>query len=538
MAGLKLAGSGVISELFTVLAWGTSPMPNIPSFMTDSDPVSASDSSGLPLLVRAWWQNRLKLVGVALGTLAVGALILVSVHFLSPGHREATLTFRLLFKGVEQGQYPNGMRFTPADIIAEPVLREVYQRKQSGLGGRSFDDFRTAFGVVPHNPALADFRRDFKPRLAAGGLSSVQRASLEDEYVSRRRALENVEYTLVMRLDGTVEDAGSLLEEVLAVWGEQSRSLGVFKFNRNVYSPNLLASLSSYDEDYLMLLDRLRITTDRILTNMEELGTIPGAALVRAGERGVSLGELELLMRDEVRYRMSLIEAQVYELGLYRSQVLSATYVSEQLVRLEREATEISSRAGAVERALATYSASRSRMGDGVAGAMDSGSGGNLMPQISEGFLDRVLGMANPEADIAFRQSLSRQVADFGRALANLESERRIYTRSQENLSKMESVSERARDRMDAAVERDIAQLIESLKRSLTELGLLHEEISRRDLEPDRIHSVIRPTSLRAVATTSPTRLGVVLFGTFAVVLGGTLVNLGWKAARPTFGSR
>lgn len=505
--------------------------------MTDSK--SSSSPPAKPCLADlfgAWWRARTKLIIITLAGVAVAAIVLFAAKTFSPSHREATLTFRLLFNGAEQGQYPNGMRFTPADLVSELVLHEVYRRHAPRLGGQSFDDFRTAFGVVPHNPALADFRRNFAPRLTAGGLSTVDRQRLEDEYESRRQALENAQFTLVYRPGDGLTDGVSeaVLADVLTVWSEQSRSLGVFKFNRNVYSPNLLRGLAAHHEDYPMLLDRLRITIYRIIENLEEISSIPGAPLVRAGDRNVSLGELEVLLRDDIRYRLSLIEAQVYELGLYRNRGLSDTYIREQLVRLDREATEIASRSAGLGQALANYSASRARPGDGTTVTMDSGSGGNVMPQISEGFLDRMLGLADPQVDVAFRQSLTRQSAELGRELANLESERQVYTRMQENLARVDAASGSQRERLDADVDREVAALTASLRRTLTELVAVHEAISRRDLEPRQIHEIIQPASLHTATTANLVRVGVGLAGIIAVTLGLALVSTGWPALRGT----
>jgi len=108
-----------------------------------------------------WWGERRRIILLALAGLVVGAGVVLAVIVMRPTQPISALTLRLLFYGVERGEYPNGIRFTPADIVATPVLDEVYHRDQLQKYVR-FDDFKNAWTVINNNPALDQLRREYE----------------------------------------------------------------------------------------------------------------------------------------------------------------------------------------------------------------------------------------------------------------------------------------------------------------------------------------------------------------------------------------
>lgn len=501
--------------------------------MAKSNPNSTPETfSGL---IGLWWSRR----GQLLKWLAVGAVVAVgamaAIYFLRPTQREGRIEVRLLFTGVEQGQYPNGTRFTLADIVAEPVLREVYKRHQLEKGV-TFEDFQNAFAVLHRNEALEDLRLDYAERLEDKGLSQVDRAKLEDEYESRRRALRNGDCTLVVKpaLDPWPSGiSAAVAADVLKVWEEQARQRGAFKFNLDIYSANIISDIAPYRDDYLVLLDRIRVTINRIVQNIDILDDVPGAPLVRAGPKNVSLGELKALLRDDLRYKLTLIESPVYGLGMYRNRALSEAYLEEQLFRLNRESGATKSKADAVEQALAAYAASGASAATGTA-ATTAGSaalaGSNaLIPQISESFLNRMLDLSSQQTDVTFRQDLARRVVSYRNQLAELESERQVYQNMQRLLESPNPGMEEQREAMQAWVGRQSDALLQTIEQALNDLGLLYEEVSRRSLEPRTVYTVTEPFYFARASAIGLGRVAVVI-GLLSVAYAALVVG---RVARP-----
>ena len=103
-------------------------------------------------ILHTWWRSRTRIVLLALTGLVAAVAVLLVVYVLRPSYQEASMPFRLLFTGVDKGLYPDGTEFSPADLVATPVLEKVYER--NGLTRYlPFDRFKSALAVIDNNPA-------------------------------------------------------------------------------------------------------------------------------------------------------------------------------------------------------------------------------------------------------------------------------------------------------------------------------------------------------------------------------------------------
>src|SRR4051794_34857392 len=71
----------------------------------------------------------LPIILLSLAAVAVGYLIVaLAIYIQTPSQRVTTMTFRLEFEGAERGEYPNGTKFSSAEIISTPVLLKTFNR--------------------------------------------------------------------------------------------------------------------------------------------------------------------------------------------------------------------------------------------------------------------------------------------------------------------------------------------------------------------------------------------------------------------------
>ncbi|HLA40093.1 MAG TPA: hypothetical protein VJ417_08855, partial [Candidatus Glassbacteria bacterium] len=456
---------------------------------------------GLTEVMAFWWRERVRIASLALGGLAAAGALVLAAYVLRPARQETTLNARMLFEGVDRGQYPNGNRFAPADLVATPVLQEVFRR--NGMDRFvEFEDFKDSFAVTNVNPATERLRREYQARVQDRRLTPPDRQKIENEFETRLKSLQNGEYTLVLDAKGTFRRwpktlAGKILDDVLNAWAEQSRARGLFRFDLNIYSENILGEIDPDTDDYPLVLDRLRVLIDRVLRNLQQLSAIPGSRLLRVGDRNISLGEIEVLLQDDLEYRLSMIEAPVYTAGLSRDQMMSTAYIREQLFRLQRETQNAQSQIAGVQQALATYSASRAGGLPGVSeGAAQTSAPG-------ESFLDQVLDLSTQGADIGFRQDLVRDLLRLNREIASLADERQIYERMQSELAAKGRKVEAARSEMEPWVQEQIRNLLAGLRRTLGYVRLLHEEISEKNLQPSMVYTTAEPLRQRSLSTVS-----------------------------------
>lgn len=490
-----------------------------------------------------WRRQRGRIFLLASAGAVAAAVVVVAVYVLRPARQETSLTFRLLFPGVEKGQYPNGAAFIPTDIVATPVLEEVYRRDELARFLR-FDQFKDALAVFDDNPALNRLRREYQDRLSARTLTTAERDKLENAYESKLKALQNGEFTLVARLEGRLESwppplSGKVLEDALTVWAEQSRSRGVFHFDVSTFSDNILPR-PPFMEDYPILLDRLRVALNRILNNLRQLSAVPGAGLIRAGDRDVSIGELQVALEDDLHFKLGMIEAPVYAMGFFRNPLLTNTYIREQMFRLQLASDEARNRADAIKDALTRYAASRPGSARASGNATSIGgsnattaTNGTISPQISDSFLDQVVELSNQGADVSFRQDLSRKLIDADGELAGIESERQIYERILQGLGESEAarpaLNAEDRGQWQNRVDDQITAMLAGLKRNLKDLNALNQEIAQQSLQPSLIYTVVEPLRQERVSPVSMRTVVLAIGCVYLVYLGICLVSLTWR---------
>src|SRR5881409_3052843 len=66
---------------------------------------------------------------IAMLLVATGyAVCAILLYILSPTERTTMQPFRLEFRGATEGTLPNGVRFTPSEIISTPILLKVFEQ--------------------------------------------------------------------------------------------------------------------------------------------------------------------------------------------------------------------------------------------------------------------------------------------------------------------------------------------------------------------------------------------------------------------------
>lgn len=483
-----------------------------------------------PILV-GLWAARARIAVLALTGLIVVWALAAIVFLFRPVRQENTLAFQLNFEGVVNGTYPDGSRFSPSDIVNTTVLQEVYRRNALNRF-IEFEDFNDAIAVTAANPELDRLRREYGDRLQDRRLTPADKRKLEDEYADRAALLQNGKFTLVLDLDRPFERwpenlAGKVLDDTLSVWAGQSRDRGVFKFDLNTFSDKILDDLDPETDDYPMLLDRMRVSIERILLNLEDLEKIPGARLIRVGENHLSLGEVKLMLQDDVKYRLKMIEAPVYASGLYRDPTLAAAYVREQLARLQRETDAVQSRISSARQALKDYEASRL----GVTSVRGEKSDTFAAPaaSIGDSFIDRVLDLSTRATDTSFRQGLVRSILALNDALANLANEREVYVNMQASLARQRAAGSPVGADVEPWVAGQTKTLMQSVRRELDYVRLLHAAIAERNLQPSMAYTVPDPVLQNSIASLSLRAIGMIGAGGWLFYMGIALAILTWQ---------
>jgi hypothetical protein len=484
-------------------------------------------------ILNIWWRSRARIVLLALTGLVAAAAVLLAVYILRPSYQEASLTLRLLFTGVEKGQYPDGTEFTPADLVATPVLEKVYER--NGLARYlPFDRFKSALAVINNNPELDRLRRSYADRFDDRRLTQIERSRIENEFNTKIKALQNGEFTLVARFGGRFSSwplalSGKVINDVLAIWAEQSHAHGVLQFDVNVISGNLLVDLQRYDEDRFIFVDRLRIMVQRLLDNVTALQKLPGARLLRVGEKQVSLGEIQTALIDILRFNIGTLQWTIFRNGLYSNRALVESFTADQLFQLDLQERQNLGQIKSLRDAMASYSRSRDDSHSGNPAAPASNDASN--PRTGWSFFDQVLDLPNQESDLTFRQGLSNESVELGLRLTEIKKQREIYIKMMAATSESTARDTPQRQILSKWTDEQIPVLLDQLKDTLSDLQLFHQELSQRIMQPSMVYTVVAPLHQERISEVKMSSAILAVAFLWIAGLGLSLGIIAWRGS-------
>ena len=500
------------------------------------NPVNNDEVSLQPLLKTLWSYRQVISLAVA-GVMGIFVVAVLAAYVLLPVERLGTLEFRLLFEGASQGQYPNGTLFSSAEITSTPVLTEVFETNDLEPYG-SYDDFKNSVFVLQSNPELELLSYEYQAKLAASGLSPVDRASIEEEFQTRRDSLTDPRFSLNFRENARLSEmppslVSKVLDDTLATWARQAdERKGALRYNIPVFSKNILRWDLIEAEDYITGIDILRAQVRRIIANIDQIATLPGAAVIRLDDRRTSLAEVRVNLEDVLRFQIQPLVGMIRMTGLSRDPASLGRYIDDQFFQVSLERDEVEKRVVAVQESLRAY------MLQGAVAVPEAGSGGELiptvaaggeamMPQLGESFLDRLLEMSTMNSDVGYRQRLTDRIIQESVAVAALEREQAYY----EDLGR--SVADLGSRSTDAGRESELTIIrarfqgaFDQVVTAVDQVNAIYDELSTQNLNPTTLlYTVTAPFTMRTQRALSLRTVG--LYGILVFMLSLVLVPLG-----------
>lgn len=484
-----------------------------------SPPIDPHDDEfSLEPLFRTLWGYRRFIAATIAGVMVLFAVVLFGLYLRSPVERLATVQFRLLFDGADNGKYPNGTAFSSADIISTPVLTEVFGANELQRFGE-FQDFKNAVFIVESNPEIDLLSYEYQAKLTDPKLTPVDRARIEEEFRKKRESL-TVGYSLSFRRwERTSRMPGELmskvLEDTLAGWARQAAERkGALNYNISVLSRNILPSESIEAEDYVVVVDILRSKILRILSNIDKISTLPGAAVARTGKERISLAEVRANLEDVLRFKVQPLIGMIRSTGLSKDPQLAVLYLENQLFQNKLESNQATGTVRTLQDSLRQYmqqnmqaAGPEQATGDRRGGGSLPSAGGMgvpaLIPQFGESFLDRLVAMSTQNNDVRFRQDITERVITEGVAAVALEKDMAYY---EDLITALRGVLRRGgaselpevRQRAAALVKARSEETLRDILRSLDQVNAIYEELSAHNLNPNTLlYKTTAPFTIR-----------------------------------------
>jgi hypothetical protein len=502
----------------------------------------AEEEISLKPIIRILWSYR-KRMEIAFGAVVAVLIIVVLCGFLFvPNEKVASITFRLVFEGVDKGKYPNGTAFSTAEIIATPVLSEVYANNKLATYFSSFEDFKNSIFMMEANPDVQLLDYEYQTKLSDTKMTPVERARIEAEYKKKRESLSAPIYSLNFRRQGHAAAVPTVLldkvmQDILATWAKQAdQRKGALKYNIPVYSQNILQKDFIESEDYVIGIDILRAKIVRILSSVDQILTLPGASVVRIGPERISLREVRANLEDIARFKLQPLVGMIRASGLSKNPKLLVTYLENQLFQIKLDRDEEHKKIQVLQDGLRTYMSERGGIPvKGAQGAESASSASRmapldtpaLIPQFGESFLDRIVTFSQQNSDVKYRQELVDKILAEGIPSATLEKEAAYYEDLIKSVKGFEG--NRAHSTNEAAAEQAVkgtVAAIDEVVKALNQIGSIYQELCTQNLNPQTVlYSITSPFISRTERLF--TLRTAALYGALTLFLALILVPIG-----------
>ncbi len=369
------------------------------------------------------------IIGLALAAVAIGYVIVaLAVYIYAPSQRVTTMTFRLEFEGAERGEYPNGTKFSSAEIISMPVLLKAYN--QNNLSRFTpFSKFARSVFVLESNTAQEALSRYFQSRLSDPRLTPADRERIQHEYELKLATLSKSEYGLNYLHTGNNDPIPDVvvrktMHDILREWAEfVSHEQHVLEYRVPVLSPDMVTATGIEESNPIIATEMLRAKILRVMANIDVLRALPAAELVRSKQDGLSLNDIRIRLDDLVRFRL---EPLVH--GIAASQLddraTTIHFLETQVSYDERQLDAQIQATEAARKAMAMYTGQREQtdMPDSTAAVQRQAPAKpgteTLTPVVGDTFLDRLMQLTSSNVDFEYRQRLADRYRETAVAIA------------------------------------------------------------------------------------------------------------------------
>lgn len=500
----------------------------------------AQDEISLERIFATLWSYRKVIetgIAIAMGVYVVLAL---AGFMLLPRERLATVGFRLVFDGVDESKYPNKLNFATSDIISTPVLTEVFAKDDLARYMKTFETFKNSIFVRDANHDLELLDLEYSSRLSDQKLAPVDRARMEAEYKDKRKAMAAPYYTLNLRRNEWITTMPSsitekTLKDTLATWALQAdQRKGALKYNIPLYTRASVPLDLVEHEDFLIAADVLRSRTLGMLETVSQIMNLPGAAALRVGEEHLSLGEIRAGLNDTLRFRLQPLIATITQEGATTDAKRLRVYVENQLAQATERQAEAQRRVDTLRQSLATYIGDKTFATQGALAAQSSrppSGEQNVIPQVSDSFLDRIMDLSRQGADMKYRQEMVQKIIDEGMTASAVGRDVPYY---QDLLRRVPSASSST----GATEIRAATKVVyDQITKAIDQVNTFYAELSAQNLNAQSaMFTISEPFSDYSQRSLQPS--AILMYGMLTFLLALFLVPLGCLLHHATVGRK
>ncbi|MEI6055079.1 MAG: hypothetical protein WCR55_03390 [Lentisphaerota bacterium] len=283
------------------------------------------------------------LVYILLVTIIVACLFAVD-YLKNPATKISELNFSMVFRGANEGLYPNNSRFSEEDIVSTPILQKVYDINSLKNFFGDFSSFKNSITVERYNPYLTFLTYEYKAKLSNKDLSSAERYELEQEfYRLTANIVAKPDFTLACIYDNAHkynlpdELIGKALGDILSVWSEKAKDKeGATKYKIPMITTPI--EQSYLDElDYFTAADYMRLTLLEIKTEIAAIEELPNATniSIKLNNKSYSLKDLNAKSTYSQQFILNPLLDLIQNSRIYKNKTYVQAYIDNKINTLK-----------------------------------------------------------------------------------------------------------------------------------------------------------------------------------------------------------
>ena len=412
--------------------------------------VLRGDDIDLLVILKWLWSARWFALLGALAGLLFAVFALVSWRAVGPVTTTYNAAFVITLPEREQGKYPNGMVYSPTDLLSPSVLAQVHEINKLEANGISLADFGNMVSVTTnYSPLNGTVSERYRQRLADRNISFEEKRAIEQDYRNEINAVAASGILLTVRIPDsaglTAQEARKILADIPRTWSDLFiNRFGVVSFGAPVSGSKVIDRALLASLDYPLQYDYLYTAAARVRARIAELQALPGAGSLLDRETGKSYLDLANEIESLVEFQLEKSLQPLIEVGLSRTPEATILIYQNQIARLELERRRFSDKSRIVGEVV---SQSDTLSVGALEPAGEASAQSPSIPQFDGSFVDRIIELSQKGGGQEFREDLLGRKLDLENESVDVEGRVRLLSARLEAIRKDSQIASQGETR-------------------------------------------------------------------------------------------
>jgi len=362
-------------------------------------------------IVQVAWKTR--------GYVLLAAVLVSIVYWLYALLTVSTATttvvgdIKLNFPGIDRLEYPNNSPFSTSDLISPAVLTHLMGSDLLSEHYSDSTELAKDLSVSHYSPRRAVLIEEYTRQADNKKLTVAELDELRVNLEKKLSEASNSSLRLSFKpVSGITEvEAEKVLVDLVATWRRHMIDTeAVLRDTRVLSSGVKLNEEVLRESSYFFGRDLIKNYVNLLVDEIDSIVVhYPAAGNISAKGSDMTLRELRHAILDFYNYHVEMALLPVKQFGLSKSLAEEEFYFASQLQVNQSSQVRVQETIQATERVLATYRGESSSEGklSAVAGSRAESAS---TPHLSGEFIDKMLDLGERSSDLAFQQSLSKDI--------------------------------------------------------------------------------------------------------------------------------